>query len=1253
MTADEFINRLEQQRLLDEGVLASLRRRVAKKGGSVTPESVAKLLVEKGHLTSFQARMLLGEKAAGKSQQRPATAPAPRGTGGGKPTTPPADDELGLAPDDELTPVADDELTAVRDDELTLMPGDDLRVDDELGLADDELAVTRELDAAPAGDDDGESDAPAHARDADPNRLSRRRRKRPAFRGDPGPPPSAAQQGPAAGDDVVDLDYVAEGAAPPPPVGSPGYHSAAMYGGLQHGDPLADPSTGAPGLASLSSGMGQPMPGSVARPPKKHRTSKWESPLMLIGGGALLLLAMLMAFLIFVLTRGDATEMFQLAEDDYNAGSYSQAIERYDRFLAKFPRDEKAGLARVRSVVATLHLKVDGKNWVEALEVAHQRLPEVEEEESFSEARPELATLLPDIAEGFAHAARSASNTAVAEENAALTDEALELVNNSVYLPTSLRQTQLSRIERIGETLALARRNIERDNALAAGLEKIEAAAADHRTAQAYAIYKDLIRDFPALEASDALSDAVRSVTEQERLLVTVGNENLAPLVDQEPPRTRWQVLTATRSGTGLSGSEDRMTLVLARGAVYGIEAKSGRVRWRRFVGHETTIWPMLMSRQAGGDALLVDSRRHELVRVRADDGQLVWRLPIGRPFFEPVTVDSSIYVATEDGRVLEIDAASGNCSRYAQFPQPLAAAPGYDAKRSALYLVGSHSTLYMLSLENLRCQQAYYLGHKEGTVAVPATVVQGFAFIAENAGVGYSFLHAVAPSGEDGSLESRGVENGRLKGRVVVPLVPYKGQTIAVTDVGEIRVFRVDAAQEDQPVRSAGRFVGAWSQPVVGYPLADEGRLWVADRRFTLLKIQSTLGELSRVWVKDDGPAFVGPLQLFGESVIAARRRRDSPGVTVSAVRGDDYSPQWQLDLGEAVAGLLNDNASPAALQVVTARGELITLDASTRAAGYVDDPGAAAGLIKPGVVFSDGVELAPGKRVYFDPRRVEQLLLYDASNSARPLSTVNLEIEAGAASVSPVAFHGGLLVPTSTGQVQWVDPLGAQPRLLPFQPPLEAGARVAWRRPAVIPGALDEFVIADSRRKVYRVGVRNEPQPHLASMAELELDASIDSPLAACGGVVYGVVRRDSRDVVVSLALPALKPGQEFELQGRVVWGPESVGGTVLLSTDVEGLICFEDGGKRRWAQTYGHGPIVGRPLPVGGDFILASQQGIVWRVDGLSGEELARWEVGEPLATGPIVLGDDLVVGGADGMVFAVASTKADSAAASPAP
>ena len=62
MFAEQFIDRLEQQGLLDAKVVAELRRRVAKiKDKKVTPEAIAKFLVDKGHLTRFQATKLVND----------------------------------------------------------------------------------------------------------------------------------------------------------------------------------------------------------------------------------------------------------------------------------------------------------------------------------------------------------------------------------------------------------------------------------------------------------------------------------------------------------------------------------------------------------------------------------------------------------------------------------------------------------------------------------------------------------------------------------------------------------------------------------------------------------------------------------------------------------------------------------------------------------------------------------------------------------------------------------------------------------------------------------------------------------------------------------------------------------------------------------------------------------------------------------------------------------------------------------------
>src|SRR5262245_28268536 len=51
----------EQQGLLDGKAIAELRRQVAESKFVVTPEAIAKVLVDHGHLTPFQARKLVSQ----------------------------------------------------------------------------------------------------------------------------------------------------------------------------------------------------------------------------------------------------------------------------------------------------------------------------------------------------------------------------------------------------------------------------------------------------------------------------------------------------------------------------------------------------------------------------------------------------------------------------------------------------------------------------------------------------------------------------------------------------------------------------------------------------------------------------------------------------------------------------------------------------------------------------------------------------------------------------------------------------------------------------------------------------------------------------------------------------------------------------------------------------------------------------------------------------------------------------------------
>ena len=66
MLANELIDRLERLALLDQEIIEALREQLEQGGTRVTPEAVAKLLVDNGQLTRFQATKLIGELRSGQ-----------------------------------------------------------------------------------------------------------------------------------------------------------------------------------------------------------------------------------------------------------------------------------------------------------------------------------------------------------------------------------------------------------------------------------------------------------------------------------------------------------------------------------------------------------------------------------------------------------------------------------------------------------------------------------------------------------------------------------------------------------------------------------------------------------------------------------------------------------------------------------------------------------------------------------------------------------------------------------------------------------------------------------------------------------------------------------------------------------------------------------------------------------------------------------------------------------------------------------
>ena len=1198
--AEKFVNLLESRGLVEPKVIASLRQLTGPSGLQSSAQSIANLLTEQQLLTEFQANRLLEEaqQTASETAQQSATDQAPQASssnssiGRSTPSAGLSDDDLDLKPLDN-DPHAAPPLTPVKPTEEA--PAD-----------------SGELDLVPLSDDQPNPDRPPVAK-------------------------QEIQQKPASGERPVQRTRQVPAAesetSTPEPSQSTPAASHRQSSENQHVESLL------PDDASI---------GTALRPVKRKRgirliTSQWESPLILLGSGMLLLLILAVIFFYWILTRETADELFLLAEKDYQSQSYAQAIDKYTQFISRFPSDVNISKARVRISLSKLRQATEGTtDWERAMTVAKQELQIIEEEEQFADtARPELASLLPDIADGFANQARLAQATEQKQKYVSLYEEAMQLVDNSVYLPSSQRAGQQARILQIKEVVETIRRDINRDKELLKTVTLINQYADEGNTPEAYAARRDLLQTYPRLEKDKRLREGILEISKKERENVRVEEQEQNAMTEEHPSPVKARVALGNRTGQTARGVSQHVLFVLAEGSVYGLRASTGGLLWRRFVGHETNVHPAAVSGTAGADAVLVDGHRHELVRVDAASGKLRWRLPIGEPTTAPLILSQTIILATRSGRVLQVDPANGNSFRHAVLPQPVRVAPTKDSRQPVLYVVADHSNLYSLSEDSLECQTVHYLGHEEATVAVPPASTLGIIFVAENSGINHSLLHILSTS-ENGRVISRRQDPIRLTDHVLAPLL-VDGRTVVVTTSrGAVYLLEVDSSDGDSPVTVIANTSPTRTESISGFAVTGDSNLWLGDTQLTGFSMRSSRGSIARRSVSHEGETFVGPIQTFGKLLFHSRRRKRTPGTIVSAIQLEALSisgrspPIWQTRLGVPPAGNVTIDENKA-IYSVSADGTYFRIQKEQLQASVTDQP---TGQVnpEPQTAFTKRLEMANGKVVFISDSNHRQILLFAPDQDEKALKIVDLAVDETALRATTQVFGNGVLVPHGNGQIHYLNVETGNRLMHPFQPTLGPGESVDWRRPATVPGDPPQFVATDGQRKVFRVGIKEKPR-HLAAFAEVDVNVAIQGALAVAGDTVYGVDRRENRDVVISFQLSDLAQGKtEWELEGRTEWGPEMVGDMVLVG-DQNSLHCFQPGQTRRWKKPLAYGPITGTPLAFGEHLVLASMKGVVWWINAETGELLGNIDVGEPLASGPAQFDSSiLLLTGYDGTLYA---------------
>lgn len=1036
------------------------------------------------------------------------------------------------------------------------------------------------------------------------------------------PKPAPVEELSPAADSLLDQEMPS---APSAPSGGPldGLMSdAAMTASAGSASPLDSSSSRKRGLFGFL---------RRGKPKVKTGEEQWGSSLMLLGGGGLLVLLIVLVALWYSLSKNSGDEALELADKAYRDGSYSRSVDQYKQFVERFPKHAGVSVARVRIGLAQLRLKTTAANWDDAFKESQDVLERIASEDNFKEAHDELASMLPDIAEGLAADAHKKISHELIDKSRA----AIDMTNK--YVPKSLRPAV--KLEEIERKLQVTEKAVAKDNELVKTIAAMKTAADEAKTSEAYAVCSELLRSYPKLVNNPKLKQALLEVSAAQRKLVKIVSD-AKPALGEKPAEAALSTISLARNTVKSKVPDTAGQIALAEldGSVYGLNAADGKLLWRRFVGLQTNprgpaYPPTLLSPEPGSDALVVDAPRNELMRLEAASGNIRWRQKFDAAFDAyPVVAGGKILVATQGGKLYTINTATGESPSYIQFPQELTVAPAVDERRSLVYQVAEHSNLFVVSLTDGACREVFYLGHGRGSVSTAPVVIDDFLLVVVNDGAYDSVLKLFAVQTKRADKPQpwlKLVQQIRLGGHVKTsPLIDGR-RVLVSTAAGVVRVYEISATNVKIPMREIADTAIDGGENLIRFPLLRRGRFWIADTRLTKYDIQAARGRLMPKWIADQEGPFLQPPTVVGEAVICVQRKLGMPGAVVSAVSVHDPKQHWNTQVGCPLADVpfIADESGMAV--AVTSAGTIFRINPGDNGAHVVNEPIAAADAWRVNKPINNVVPLPDGLLAMNGGKGGDLIGVFDPKADAPLLYLLTRKY---AMACPPVALGGGLLVADRSGQIALIDPKSGDDMAKPFMPRLEPGEKIDWMPPAVVDDK--SVVLADGQSKLYLLGIKDQPEPNLALLDQTTVAKPIVSAMAAIGGLVYGA---DSANVLGGFTIPKLDRGKEVSIDARCNWGPKRIGDLILLTTDDDKLLCLDAQANVLWRSELKHGPLAGAPLRVGEHFIVVARSGIIQRLDAASGKEAGQLDAGCPLATGASLLGDNLLIGGFDGAVY----------------
>lgn len=945
------------------------------------------------------------------------------------------------------------------------------------------------------------------------------------------------------------------------------------------------------------------------------------SPLVLgLGGGALALMLVAATFW-FIIGRDTIQKEFDVAQAQMDEGKFAQAITLWEQFILTHPKHKYTDDARFALAQCRVEREISGSapEWPEGLEQVDDYIKQTRDLPDFAEQHPQICEYARRIAMGAAQTAQNTKDRSLL----AVSAEASKILDR--YSPADAPPTEMQNL--IAGELKKAEAAVLKQEVFDAAMAEMSQALAAKRPILAMEARQHLLERYPELRSDRKLLAKFQETLAAEKDLVSIDTSvqeaDTTDEVSQLPAPLTLASHTRVRTD---ETSEGRVVFAVAKDCCYALDSVTGDPVWRRVIGLDTPFTPQTVSTAIPG-LLVFDTNRRELILLEQLSGKLLWRQPLQEEVTGAPLVDGlQIFVTTRGGHLYKVALESGEITARLSFSQELLAPPVLIDDGKSLLVGGDQAVLYTVSVHELTCESVSYLGHLAGSIKAPLVGMGRLVLLAENDRADSCRLRVLDTSA--GSQGVKQIAESRVPGQVYdapvlrgkqlfVPSTDERVAAFTVTDEKNQRVLTPVATQQAEPARSGSLYLLA----------GPDGQLWMSSSVLRKLRLTTDSFKLDSKQI--GGGAGSQPLEAIGRRLFIGKNLPYSGTVVFLQADREEMTSLWKTVLGaEIIATSTPDERSSVFLTEAgdvfyAAESDIKTGGFNFRAAVELKIP---EGLVEPPVAAAIGQGMTA---VYCGAPEPRLWIIAPGGQIDRELK-LEQPLEA-----APVLVGKDLLLPLP-GRLKHVPAGRGIPAVDDYLLPIGQGKTPRWQ---VLKSAGEgEIIAAVEGTRLLRIQMRTSPVPHLAGVADLDLEQKLDKGFVVRDGQIFLADASGRLQIRDASDLRLLGEAELNAAPSSPVWLDND---HVYVEVGRQQLHCYRiaPGFPQVWTAPVTGVGLAGAPLTVGDRVVVAKRDGGIELLDRKTGKSLSQQHVGQPLSRGPLRVGSLVVVASIDGSLYQV--------------